>query len=67
MSDQPTHKLLWLGRPVEELTREELIRALHWCASEFETLGMKTTRAKRVLGKHLTPAQSEPLSEITSH
>ena len=31
------HKVTyWCGRPVEELSREELIEALNWCSAELE-------------------------------
>lgn len=28
----------WLGRPIEDLTREELIEAMRYCASEIKSL-----------------------------
>ena len=28
----------WEGRPIEDLSREELIEALNWCASEIQRL-----------------------------
>lgn len=28
----------WKGKPVEELSRDELIEALNWCANEIQRL-----------------------------
>ena len=27
---------MWKGQPIEDLTREELIEALNWCAQEIQ-------------------------------
>ncbi len=29
---------VWEGEPIETLSREKLIEALQWCASEMETM-----------------------------
>jgi hypothetical protein len=34
----PNRPVLYRGKPVKELTREELLQALTWCVSRIKTL-----------------------------
>lgn len=37
---EPTVGLIfiWMGRPMEELTRDELLEAVEWCGREIQSL-----------------------------
>ena len=43
--------MFWRGKPVEEMTKEELIVALTWCCDQLADLGSPENTRARALGK----------------
>lgn len=41
-ADEP--KLYWRGKPIDDLTKEQLVDALHWAASRIQMLHIRHTR-----------------------
>ena len=44
-----TRVMTWQGRPVTDLSREELVEALEWAAREIERLHMQGRNMRDVL------------------